>query len=213
MLLSVWLVLIWKGGTRGRTAALVLVPLLVISDQLSSPVIKELVGRARPCHLVGGVPGHPERSVCSSIAAAANRFPSSHAVNNSPWPRCSRRTTAVGPGRSSPGQPSSASPGSSSVSTIRSDIARGRSHRSWRWPRVCVDMAAVTGRWFPSLVICPEGGRNPLTDAGRVEPRAEGRRRFFLPDPRGVILGCAFPPLPLGMLACRAGATAVVSRR
>jgi undecaprenyl-diphosphatase len=81
MLLSVWLVLLWKGGTRGRTAALMLIPLLVISDQLSSTVIKELVGRARPCHMVGGVPVIREVHLLVTCGGGKS-FPSSHAVNN-----------------------------------------------------------------------------------------------------------------------------------
>jgi undecaprenyl-diphosphatase len=45
-----WLLLIWKGGKPGRTAALLMIPVLTLSDQLSSSVIKPLVGRLRPCH-------------------------------------------------------------------------------------------------------------------------------------------------------------------
>jgi apolipoprotein N-acyltransferase len=41
-----------------------------------------------------------------------------------------------------------------------------------------------------------------VKEAGRDEPRGEGRRRFFLLTLAGAMLGCAFPPLPLGMLAC-----------
>jgi undecaprenyl-diphosphatase len=81
LILSAWLALLWKGGTRGRTAGLMLIPLLVISDQLSSTVIKELVGRARPCHTVGGVPVIPEVHLLVTCGGGKS-FPSSHAVNN-----------------------------------------------------------------------------------------------------------------------------------
>jgi undecaprenyl-diphosphatase len=67
--------LIWKGGKRGRIAALILILTVIASDYLSSQVIKSYVGRLRPCHtlldvrlLVGCGPG--------------KSFPSSHAVNN-----------------------------------------------------------------------------------------------------------------------------------
>ena len=45
-----WLILIWKGGKAGRTAAFLMIPVLIVSDQLSSSIIKPLVGRLRPCH-------------------------------------------------------------------------------------------------------------------------------------------------------------------
>jgi undecaprenyl-diphosphatase len=80
-LLTAWVLLLWKGGVRGRTAAIMLVPLLVISDQLSSTVIKELVGRFRPCHQVGGVAVIPEIHLLVTCGGGKS-FPSSHAVNN-----------------------------------------------------------------------------------------------------------------------------------
>jgi undecaprenyl-diphosphatase len=76
-----WLLLIVRGGRRGRAAALLLVPLLVISDQLSSAVIKKLVMRPRPCHVVDGavIVEHVRLLVGCGGGYA---FPSSHAVNN-----------------------------------------------------------------------------------------------------------------------------------
>ncbi len=76
-----WLLLLIRGGRVGRTAAILLVPLIVISDQLSSTVIKKIVTRPRPCHFVDGVP------VVDRIRLLVNcgggySFPSSHAVNN-----------------------------------------------------------------------------------------------------------------------------------
>jgi undecaprenyl-diphosphatase len=78
---GVWLVLIVRGGARGRTAALLLIPVLFCADKLSSALIKELVSRPRPCHEIGGVP------VVQGIhmlvdCGAGKSFPSSHAVNN-----------------------------------------------------------------------------------------------------------------------------------
>ncbi|MER3525121.1 MAG: phosphatase PAP2 family protein [Ignavibacteria bacterium] len=75
-LVVVWLWLLVKGGTRGRTAALLLVPLLFISDQLSSTVIKPLVGRVRPCHAL------PLDQMHLLVGCGGLSFPSSHAVNN-----------------------------------------------------------------------------------------------------------------------------------
>lgn len=76
-----WLLLIWKGGKRGRAAALLLVPLIFFSDQLSSSVIKTMIARPRPCHTVDGV------QVVAGIRLLVDcgsgfSFPSSHAVNN-----------------------------------------------------------------------------------------------------------------------------------
>lgn len=76
VLIGVWLWLLLKGGARGRTVALLLIPLLAFSDQLSSSIIKPLVGRVRPCaELAGQV--HLLVGCGSGLS-----FPSSHAVNN-----------------------------------------------------------------------------------------------------------------------------------
>ncbi|GBC97215.1 Putative undecaprenyl-diphosphatase YbjG [bacterium HR16] len=74
LLLLVWIGLMWKGGARGRTVALLLIPLILLTDQLSSHVLKELFGRARPCEMLQGV-----RAIDGCRHSAS--FPSSHAVN------------------------------------------------------------------------------------------------------------------------------------
>ncbi len=71
----IWLTLVIKGGTTGRTIALLLIPLILVSDQLSSSVIKSLVGRIRPCHTLSDV-----RLLVP--CGSGFSFPSSHAVNN-----------------------------------------------------------------------------------------------------------------------------------
>lgn len=53
--LRIFLVLIWIGllifgGKNGRIVAILLIPAIAISDQLSSHIIKPLVSRIRPCH-------------------------------------------------------------------------------------------------------------------------------------------------------------------
>ncbi|MBX2993023.1 MAG: phosphatase PAP2 family protein [Bacteroidetes bacterium] len=76
LLIGVWLWLLIKGGKRGRTAALILIPLLFISDQFSSTFIKSLVGRVRPCHAFSAGEIH------LLVGCGGLSFPSSHAVNN-----------------------------------------------------------------------------------------------------------------------------------
>ena len=81
LLAGAWLWLLIRGGTRGRAVALLLIPLLVISDKLNSEVLKEIFDRPRPCHDAGGdfvVPGLRLLVHCGP----GNSFPSSHAVNN-----------------------------------------------------------------------------------------------------------------------------------
>jgi undecaprenyl-diphosphatase len=81
LLAAVWLLLIVRGGARGRTAALLLVPVLFCADKLSSALIKELVSRPRPCHEIGGVPMVQGIHMLVNCGSGKS-FPSSHAVNN-----------------------------------------------------------------------------------------------------------------------------------
>ena len=81
LLAAVWLLLIVKGGARGRTAALLLIPLLLFSDKLSSALIKEFISRPRPCHEIGGTP--VVQGIHLLVGCGSGKsFPSSHAVNN-----------------------------------------------------------------------------------------------------------------------------------
>jgi undecaprenyl-diphosphatase len=159
VVLSAWLVLLWKGGTRGRTAAVMLIPLLVISDQLSSTVIKELVGRARPCHMIGGVPVVSDIHLLVTCGGGKS-FPSSHAVNNfavaAMFSAYYRRwawaffawATLVGLSRIFVGvhYPSDVLGGA--VIGVGVGLAC-----VWTWQ-------AVVRRWLPSLVL-PNGGEKP----------------------------------------------------
>jgi undecaprenyl-diphosphatase len=81
LLLCAWLWLLIKGGRKGRTVALLLIPLLIISDKLNSEILKELFVRPRPCHVIGGVQVVPEGRLLVPCGPG-NSFPSSHAVNN-----------------------------------------------------------------------------------------------------------------------------------
>jgi undecaprenyl-diphosphatase len=75
ILLCVWAGLLWKGGARGRTVALLMLPLILITDQLSSHVLKDVFDRVRPCEALEGV-----RAIDGCRHSPS--FPSSHAVNN-----------------------------------------------------------------------------------------------------------------------------------
>jgi undecaprenyl-diphosphatase len=87
-LILIWSMLVIFGRTRGRWAALMLIPIIVVSDQLSSGVAKPFVARMRPCEVLGSVhlwygpegwittPSEVARSFKGSFS-----FPSSHAAN------------------------------------------------------------------------------------------------------------------------------------
>jgi len=70
-----FVLLLWKGGKKGRIAVLLVLITVLISDQLSSIVLKELIGRLRPCHELSGI--H-----LLVNCGGGKSFPSSHAVNN-----------------------------------------------------------------------------------------------------------------------------------
>ncbi len=72
--LAVGFILLVLGGRTGRIVVIVLIFTITISDQLSSSVIKHLVERERPCHVLEGVQPLVD---CGS----GKSFPSSHAVN------------------------------------------------------------------------------------------------------------------------------------
>ncbi len=81
LFLLLWLLLMWKGGKKGRIVGLLLIILIVVSDQLSSSVIKKIVARPRPCHDIDGVPILENIHLLVPCGSGYS-FPSSHAVNN-----------------------------------------------------------------------------------------------------------------------------------
>ena len=81
LFLLLWLLLMWKGGKKGRIVGLLLIILIVVSDQLSSNVIKKIVARPRPCHDIDGVPILENIHLLVPCGSGYS-FPSSHAVNN-----------------------------------------------------------------------------------------------------------------------------------
>jgi undecaprenyl-diphosphatase len=86
--LLIWCALVIFGKSRGRWAALMLIPIIAATDQISSHLLKPLVARVRPCDVLGGIrlwrgpegwiitPAAVVRSYKSSFS-----FPSSHAAN------------------------------------------------------------------------------------------------------------------------------------
>ena len=66
--------LLWKGGKKGRTAVLLIIPVIFLSDQLSAHVLKPLIARPRPCVTLPDV--HMLVDIKRSLS-----FPSAHAAN------------------------------------------------------------------------------------------------------------------------------------
>ncbi len=69
-----WLALLFFGGKRGRTAAVLILFAILLSDQLSSSVFKPLIGRIRPCNAL------PDVRLLDRCSGSFS-FPSSHATN------------------------------------------------------------------------------------------------------------------------------------
>ena len=78
---ALWFLLMWKGGRKGRVIGVLLIPLIVVSDGLSSGVIKKLFARPRPCHIIDGLPVLDNIRLLVQCGSGLS-FPSSHAVNN-----------------------------------------------------------------------------------------------------------------------------------
>jgi len=65
----------WRNFKMAFVVLVLFIPLITLSDQLSSSIIKPLFGRMRPCHVLPGV-----RKLVD--CGPGFSFPSSHAVNN-----------------------------------------------------------------------------------------------------------------------------------
>ena len=72
---AVYIWLWWKGGKNGREAAVLLIFVIVLSDQLSSGLLKPLVQRLRPCVAL------PDVNIITGLNTSFS-FPSSHATNS-----------------------------------------------------------------------------------------------------------------------------------
>jgi len=78
---GLWLLLMIFGGRKGRTIGLMLLPLILLTDQVNSNLVKTVFHRPRPCHLIDG------NAVVEQVrllvdCGSGYSFPSSHAVNN-----------------------------------------------------------------------------------------------------------------------------------
>lgn len=71
----IWLFLFFKGGTKGKVSAIMILLLILVSDQFSAFIIKDFFQRIRPCHVISNV--HLLIGCSDSYS-----FPSNHAVNN-----------------------------------------------------------------------------------------------------------------------------------
>jgi undecaprenyl-diphosphatase len=73
-LLGFWF-LFFKSGRVGKITAITLILTIIATDQINSSLIKEYVGRIRPCHVLDHV-----RLLVG--CGGGKSFPSSHAANN-----------------------------------------------------------------------------------------------------------------------------------
>lgn len=73
--LILYFILLFKGKLRGKISAVVLIMLIITSDQLSSFLLKNLFARVRPCNTL------PDVNLLVGCTSSYS-FPSSHAVNN-----------------------------------------------------------------------------------------------------------------------------------
>ncbi|GAB4368910.1 MAG: phosphatase PAP2 family protein [Calditrichia bacterium] len=69
-----WFYLIIKGGKRGRIVAILIIPVIILTDQTSSAILKPWIGRIRPCYELDHV-----RMLVGCGGKLS--FPSSHATN------------------------------------------------------------------------------------------------------------------------------------
>ena len=70
-----YVMLLWKGGKKGRTAALLIIAVILLSDQLSSSFFKPMFQRLRPCVALENV------NMLIGLKTSYS-FPSSHATNS-----------------------------------------------------------------------------------------------------------------------------------
>lgn len=71
----IWIYLFFWGGRKGKVSAILILILILITDQFSDNLIKPFIQRIRPCNELPGV--HLLTGCTNSFS-----FPSNHAVNN-----------------------------------------------------------------------------------------------------------------------------------
>ncbi len=73
--ITLWGVIFFKGGRKGKIAAVTALLVITASDQISSSLLKNMIGRVRPCNALENV-----RLLVGCTGSYS--MPSSHAVNN-----------------------------------------------------------------------------------------------------------------------------------
>lgn len=81
LIITLLIILIWRGGKTGKIVVLLLIPTIIFTDQFNSSVLKNIFERPRPCHIFKGT------TYLESIRLLVNcgsgfSFPSSHAANS-----------------------------------------------------------------------------------------------------------------------------------
>ncbi|MBS1516523.1 MAG: phosphatase PAP2 family protein [Bacteroidetes bacterium] len=71
----IWLYLMLKGGRKGKVAGILVLILILITDQFANNVLKMYFQRIRPCHVLTDV------NILINCSESYS-FPSNHAVNN-----------------------------------------------------------------------------------------------------------------------------------
>lgn len=69
--------LLWKGGVRGRWAAATLIVMIAMFDPLSTHLLKNPINRLRPFNVLTDV-----NNLIHMVGNGAGSFPSNHALNN-----------------------------------------------------------------------------------------------------------------------------------
>jgi len=72
---AVYILLLWKGGKKGRISALIIIFIILSSDQLSAGILKPLFLRVRPCVML-------ENVFLLIDFKTSYSFPSAHAANS-----------------------------------------------------------------------------------------------------------------------------------
>lgn len=81
LIVSTIIFLLWKGNQKKRMLVPLLFLTIIITDQLNSSVLKNMIARPRPCHLVDGVYIIENLRLLVSCGSGFS-FPSSHAANS-----------------------------------------------------------------------------------------------------------------------------------
>lgn len=81
LIVSTVIFLLWKGDPKKRMLVPLLFLTIIITDQLNSSVLKNIIDRPRPCHLVDGAYIIENVRILVSCGSGFS-FPSSHAANS-----------------------------------------------------------------------------------------------------------------------------------